>query len=82
MYYINIYLILAQDPAQDKGTLQNGKKLCWTLLRCAIIYLHSLFDCFVDCIFGLYYKNKAKKVPPVKNALLLESAVSLAEKIR
>jgi hypothetical protein len=47
-----------------------------------IIYLHSLFDCFVDFVFGMYYDHKAKRVPPVKNNLLLESAVSLAEKIR
>ncbi|KAH0950874.1 hypothetical protein HN011_011884 [Eciton burchellii] len=30
----------------------------------------------------MYYDHKAKRVPPVKNNLLLESAVSLAEKIR
>ncbi|KAL6424911.1 hypothetical protein ACFW04_010053 [Cataglyphis niger] len=52
------------------------------ILRYIIIQLHFLFDCIVDFIFGIYYNRKAKKVPAVKNSLLLESAISLAEKIR
>ncbi|EZA54716.1 hypothetical protein DMN91_006814 [Ooceraea biroi] len=71
-----------KDSGQCKDTVQLAKNLCWKFLRCMIVHLHSLFDCFVDFAFGLYYDNKAKKVPPVKNNLLLESAVSLAEKIR
>jgi len=62
--------------------LQFIKKLFWDLFRCIIIQLHFFFDSIIDFIFGMYYDKKAKKVPPVKNKLLLESAVSLAEKIR
>jgi len=74
--------VCAQDFSQDENIFQFTKKLCWKFLRCMIIYLHSLFDCFIDFVFGMYYDHKAKRVPPVKNNLLLESAVSLAEKIR
>ncbi|XP_012273208.1 fatty-acid amide hydrolase 2 isoform X2 [Orussus abietinus] len=58
------------------------KKLACDFLRCLIVQLHCFFDCFVDFIFGLYYKGKEKRVPPVKNDLLLDSAIVLAEKIR
>lgn len=58
------------------------KKLCCDILQCIIIQVHFLFDCIVDFVFGIYYNPKAKKVPLVKNNLLLESATSLAEKIR
>ncbi|XP_071649227.1 fatty-acid amide hydrolase 2 [Temnothorax longispinosus] len=71
-----------KDSPQCQDTLQLVKKLCWDLLRCIIVQLHFLFDSIVDLAFGIYYDKKAKKVPPVKNKLLLESAVSLAEKIR
>ncbi|XP_071564812.1 fatty-acid amide hydrolase 2 [Temnothorax nylanderi] len=71
-----------KDSPQSQDTLQLIKKLCWDLLRCIIVQLHFLFDSIVDLAFGIYYDKKAKKVPPVKNKLLLESAVSLAEKIR
>ncbi|XP_012527396.1 fatty-acid amide hydrolase 2 [Monomorium pharaonis] len=71
-----------KDSPQCQDTLQHVKKLCWDLLRCIIVQLHFLFDSIIDFAFSIYYDKKAKKVPPVKNKLLLESAVSLAEKIR
>ncbi|XP_015603968.1 fatty-acid amide hydrolase 2 isoform X2 [Cephus cinctus] len=58
------------------------KKLFCDLLRCFIVQLHALLDFFIDFFCGLYYDKKAKRVPPVKNDLLLDSAVTLAEKIR
>lgn len=71
-----------EDSPQRQDMLQFTKKCCWDLLRCIIVQLHFLFDSIVDFVFGIYYDKKAKKVPPVKNELLLQSAVSLAEKIR
>lgn len=59
-----------------------AKKLFINLLKCIIIQIHFIFDYIVDFMFGLYYDNKAKRVPSVKNPLLLDSAVTLAEKIR
>ncbi|XP_011634730.1 fatty-acid amide hydrolase 2, partial [Pogonomyrmex barbatus] len=71
-----------KDLPQDQDTLQFIKNLCWNFLRCMIVQLHFLFDNIIDFVFGIYYDKKVKKVPPIKNKLLLESAVSLAEKIR
>ncbi|XP_011875142.1 PREDICTED: fatty-acid amide hydrolase 2 [Vollenhovia emeryi] len=71
-----------KDSLESQSMLQLAKELFWKLLRCIIVQLHFLFDTIVDFAFGMYYDKKAKKVPPVKNKLLLESAVSLAEKIR
>ncbi|KAK2585700.1 hypothetical protein KPH14_010313 [Odynerus spinipes] len=66
----------------NNKTIDKAKKLFMDILRCIIVQIHSIFDCVVDFIFGLYYDNKAKRIPPVKNPLLLDSAVTLAEKIR
>lgn len=62
--------------------MQHVKQTCCTFLRFVIVQLHFLFDCILDFAFGLYYDKKAKKVPAVEQKILLESAVSLAEKIR
>ncbi|XP_012224178.1 fatty-acid amide hydrolase 2 [Linepithema humile] len=73
---------IKNKDSQSCDSVQYIKKLCCNVLRYVIVQLHLLFDYFVDFVFGLYYNQQAKKVPPVKNNLLLESAVSLAEKIR
>ncbi|KAG5322122.1 FAAH2 hydrolase, partial [Acromyrmex heyeri] len=70
------------NSPQCQGMLHFAKKWCWNFFQCMIVQLHFIFDNIVDFAFGMYYDKKAKKVPPVKNKLLLESAVSLAEKIR
>lgn len=74
--------ISAKKKDKNNTMIDNAKKLILDLLRCIIIQVHCIFDYVVDFIFGLYYDNKAKKVPPVKNPLLLQSATALAEKIR
>lgn len=51
-------------------------------LKCLIVQLHAIFDFLVDFFFGLYYDQDVKKVPPIRNNLLLMSASELAEKIR
>ncbi|XP_018373287.1 PREDICTED: fatty-acid amide hydrolase 2 isoform X1 [Trachymyrmex cornetzi] len=71
-----------KDSPQCQDMSHLAKKWCWNFFRCMIIHLHFIFDSIIDFAFGMYYDKKAKKVPPVKNKLLLESAVSLAEKIR
>ncbi|XP_072763193.1 fatty-acid amide hydrolase 2-like [Anoplolepis gracilipes] len=71
-----------KNPSESEEVVQCIKMLCWDILRCIIIQLHCFFDCIVDFVFGIYYNPKAKKVSAVKNSLLLESAISLAEKIR
>ncbi|KAF7993866.1 hypothetical protein HCN44_011135 [Aphidius gifuensis] len=66
----------------DETMWEASKKLIYSLIRCIIVQLHYWFDCSIDFIFGLYYHGKEKKVPPGKNPILLDSAVTLAEKIR
>ncbi|XP_026669099.1 LOW QUALITY PROTEIN: fatty-acid amide hydrolase 2-like [Ceratina calcarata] len=51
------------------------------ILRFSIIQFHAAFDCLVHLVFGLYYDFNVKKVPPVKNDIVLMSASELAEKI-
>ncbi|XP_043278396.1 fatty-acid amide hydrolase 2-like isoform X2 [Venturia canescens] len=62
--------------------MDNLKQLLFKLLCCMVVQLHCIFDYVIDILFGIYYDGKEKKVPAVKNSLLLESGISLAEKIR
>lgn len=71
------------DLDGNEGGCQVIKKYLIKFLRCIVVQIHCLFDCTVDFCFELYYnKNKQNKVPPIKDDLLLESGISLAQKIR
>ncbi|XP_063990511.1 fatty-acid amide hydrolase 2 [Diachasmimorpha longicaudata] len=67
---------------EGETMMETSKKLLCSLLRCIVVQLHYIFDCVIDFVFGLYYNGKEEKVPPIKNPILLESAVTLAERIR
>ncbi|XP_012268301.2 fatty-acid amide hydrolase 2-like [Athalia rosae] len=58
------------------------KKFALDLLWFVIVQIHVLLDLVIDFCFKLYYQNKIQKVPPIKNDLLQDSAVTLAKKIR
>ncbi|XP_011305205.1 fatty-acid amide hydrolase 2 isoform X2 [Fopius arisanus] len=70
------------DKLEGETMMETSKKLLCSLIRCIIVQLHYVFDCIIDFVFGLYYNGKEEKVPPIKNTILLESAIMLAEKIR
>lgn len=59
---------------------------CRIFIKCVVqlvIWIHQGFDWFVEKVFAWWYcDSKRQRIPPVNNSLLLESAVSLAEKIR
>lgn len=81
----NLCIMCKSHPKKDKP--QNRlkitlKKLSLDLLWFVVVQFHSLLDLTVDFCFKLYYQNRVRKVPPIKNDLLLESGVALAEKIR
>lgn len=44
--------------------------------------LFALYDMFIHNLFKLVYGKHGQKMPPIKNVILLESATSLAFKIR
>lgn len=71
---------------QKNGTctsvIEVSKMIAMDFLKCLIVQLHAIFDFLVDFFFGLYYDQDVKKVPPIRNNLLLMSASELAEKIR
>ena len=47
------------------------------------IVVHSVLDSVIDLVFSyIYDDSKRAQIPTVKDSLLMESAVSLAEKIR
>lgn len=48
------------------------------------LYVRLIFDLTIDCIFSLYWDKRNRIVPDLdkKHAMLTESAVSLAKKIK
>jgi len=61
---------------------QNRKKMR-SVLSSIIRIIFRIFECIVDGIFWLFNrKNQKTDLPPITNLLLLESASSLAIKIR
>lgn len=66
---------------QNEGP--NYGLIAWKYFKSFLIILHGLFDCVVDFFFGLYYNDTTRKyIPPVDHSFLLESAMSIARKIR
>lgn len=48
-----------------------------------LTFLRKIYDFVCDYIFSIIYSNvEVKKIPPAKDPLLRETAISLAEKIR
>ena len=54
------------------------------ILILPIRILRHVFDLFTDHIFALFYEGPSfqRKIPPIKDLVLLDSATILAEKIR
>ncbi|XP_078037813.1 fatty-acid amide hydrolase 2 [Augochlora pura] len=65
-----------------KDVLKMSRKVSLDCLKWIFVQVHMIFDFLVDILFGFYYDNKSRKVPPVKNDLLLLSATELADRIR
>ncbi|XP_053971085.1 fatty-acid amide hydrolase 2-like [Hylaeus volcanicus] len=74
--------VKSQKNGTCKTVFKILKKLIKEFLIWLIIQLHMIFDWLVDLLFGFYYDHSAKKVPPIKNDLLLMSASELANQIR
>uniref|UniRef100_T1JFB4 Amidase domain-containing protein n=1 Tax=Strigamia maritima TaxID=126957 RepID=T1JFB4_STRMM len=55
---------------------------CKLLLRSLGLFIRLFLDSATDVIFGLVNKNKSESLPPITDLILLESAKSLAAKIR
>jgi hypothetical protein len=61
----------------------NYGAIAWKYFKSFLIILHGLFDCVIDFFFGLYYNDTTRKyIPSVDHSFLLESAMSIARKIR
>ncbi|KAK6626656.1 hypothetical protein RUM44_009132 [Polyplax serrata] len=90
IWYIIIYLKI--KSRYDKVALRlrrlktNNTRLemFGTILLSLWFFLRSILDGLIDFVFNLvlYNDSKKKRIPKVKNSLVLESATSLARKIR
>lgn len=52
------------------------------LLSAVVVYVRILFNLFIDLCFGFYFKGQRVYLSPITNKLLLESACTLAKKIK
>lgn len=53
-----------------------------TMVRKILKIVLSFFGVIMNVLFKLVYRTRGERMPPIKNLLLLESATSLAHKIR
>ncbi|KAF5291400.1 hypothetical protein FQR65_LT01710 [Abscondita terminalis] len=53
-----------------------------SVCKVILMTLRFYIDRLIDYVFGFYYNSKCKRVPPPNDLLILESASSLAQKIR
>lgn len=60
----------------------NNKSTFRHLVKQTLKILHGLIDVLFHWLFGLVYGKNGKTMPPIKDLLLLESASSIAFKIR
>ncbi|XP_043261661.1 fatty-acid amide hydrolase 2-like [Colletes gigas] len=75
-------LVKSQGNDTCKSTFEVLRMILMDILKWLIIQMHMISDFLVDLFFGFYYWNKSKKLPPIKNNLLLMSASELADNIR
>lgn len=73
---------MTEEKSHCKMSQNTAKKILTHILIFLIIQIHRVFDFMVDFLFGLYYNRMVQKVPPIRDELLLCSAVELAEKIK
>lgn len=71
-------IVKQADTAQKKNMAIRSRMIIGKIL----LVLRVIFDYSSRFIFGLIYRNKSDCLPPIEDLTLLESATSLAEKIR
>lgn len=64
----------------NRNNMKHGNGFYFFLYALSLIRI--ILDLIAGIIFKRYYKNKSVSLPPITDAILLESATSLAEKIR
>lgn len=65
------------------STDESRRNICYQFFKYLLIFLRRTYDFICDSIFNLIYCCvEVKKIPPINDPLLKESAVCLAEKIR
>ncbi|XP_067010947.2 fatty-acid amide hydrolase 2 isoform X2 [Anabrus simplex] len=72
----------AEVPSQRDTCLQLRNFFLRIVLKIWLTFRYIL-DYVIDLVFGYFYdETKRQHIPPVRDPLLMESAISLAEKIR
>lgn len=80
--WLKFFLSFSLQTFTMESRKQNRSLFC-QCLTFFLILLRKLYDLLCDTIFAFIFNSvEVKKVPPIRNSLLRESAVSLAEKIR
>lgn len=62
--------------------VNNNKSPMRNFVKQGLKILRGILDVFFHWLFGLVYGVKGKTMPPISDLLLLESASSIAYKIR
>lgn len=70
---------------ETEHKIQKHKERCdmfKKFLLKTFLFLRYYVDILIDCAFGYYFKTKRQTLPSSANPLLLESATSIAKKIK
>lgn len=79
---IILFLIAQPLKLQVKNEKRRPNRACSCLMM-ILVLIRKVYDAICDLVFAIFYSNvEVKKIPPITNPLVRESAVSLAEKIR
>nr|XP_018917434.1 PREDICTED: fatty-acid amide hydrolase 2 [Bemisia tabaci] len=74
---------MSESKSRKEKNGMSAKKFFRSLLFHFLLFLRIAYDWVVDFIISFIYDDsKVKKIPPVKESFLLDSAVTLAAKIR
>lgn len=72
----------SRSPANKSKTKKSARLRVCNLITMFFVYLRIVVDWFIDLAFSYFHEDIQFPLPPVENELLLESASSIARKIR
>jgi len=80
---LSLYFLLLFQMPEEHNHGPNYGGIAWKYFKSFLIILHGLVDCAIDFFFGLYYNDTTRKyIPSVDHPYMMESAMSIARKIR
>uniref|UniRef100_A0A8D9ALT7 Fatty-acid amide hydrolase 2 n=1 Tax=Cacopsylla melanoneura TaxID=428564 RepID=A0A8D9ALT7_9HEMI len=72
----------SKSGSPRKKRESSRRQVACNLLTMFLVFLRSIIDWCIDFVFSFLYEEQKFQLPPVENELLLQSATSIATKIK